>query len=270
MKTTDAPPEALLLHPAPRGILAFTTKRAGGVSTGRYATLNVASHAGDSPANVQENRRRLANWLSIAPQRLIIPRQVHGTVVRRVDTDFFSLSVSQQAAALDGVDALVTNLPATCIGVSTADCVPILIYDPTNGALAAAHAGWRGTVSRIATTTVEALVRAYDCRPRNLRAIIGPGISLAAFEVGDEVYDTFRRAGFPMEHIARHQEKWHIDLWEANRLLLLDAGLAPTGIHVSGLCTYLHPDAFFSARRLGTQSGRAYSGILRREADAAP
>lgn len=269
MKTTDPPPGALLLHPTPREVCAFTTQRAGGVSSGAYATLNVASHAGDRPEDVRENRRRLAEWLGITPRRLLIPQQVHGTVVRSIAADFFSLSIDEQTAALNGVDALVTDLPETCIGVSTADCVPLLFYDPTNGALAAAHAGWRGTVSRIATATTDVLVRNYGCRPATLHAIVGPGISLAAFEVGDEVYDAFRRAGFPMERIARREKKWHIDLWEANRLQLLDAGLPPGNIHVSGLCTYLHPDTFFSARRLGTQSGRAFSGILRREADAA-
>ena len=95
-----------------------------------------------------------------------------------------------------------------------------------------------------------------------LKAVIGPGISLEHFEVGDEVYEEFRGAGFDMAAVARRYDKWHIDLWEANRLLLVEGGVCPDNIKTAGVCTYAHADRFFSARRLGIDSGRIFSGIM--------
>ena len=102
----------------------------------------------------------------------------------------------------------------------------------------------------------------YGTDGADISAVIGPGISLAAFEVGDEVYEAFRLAGFPMDRIARKQEKWHIDLPEANRLQLLDFGVPSAAIETAGICTYTHCDDFFSARRLGIRSGRMLTGIM--------
>ena len=102
----------------------------------------------------------------------------------------------------------------------------------------------------------------YGTDGADVSAFIGPGISLRAFEVGDEVYETFRLAGFPMERIARRESKWHIDLSEANRLQLLDFGVPSAAIEACGICTYIHCDDFFSARRLGIRSGRMLTGIM--------
>lgn len=110
--------------------------------------------------------------------------------------------------------------------------------------------------------------RAFGTHPERLRAVIGPSISEAAFEVGDEVYDAFVAANFPMSTIAHRcpcnngGSKWHIDLWAANVLSLEQSGVKLEHIHVSGICTYTHHDTFFSARRLGVDSGRIYSGIM--------
>ena len=138
------------------------------------------------------------------------------------------------------------------------DCIPVLLYDTRRRLVAAAHAGWRGTVARIVQKTLCEM----GSSPADLHAIIGPGISQAAFEVGDEVYDAFRDAGFPMERIAVRETKWHIDLWDANRWLLEEAGVQD--IHVAGLCTMQLPDRFYSARREGIQTGRNLNGIMLR------
>lgn len=108
-----------------------------------------------------------------------------------------------KAATLEGVDAVMTDVPKVCVSVSTADCIPILIYDRVHHAVAAVHAGWRSTVLRIPEAVLQAMAGAYGTRPQDVEAAIGPGISLEAFEVGDEVYEAFRTAGFPMEEIAR-------------------------------------------------------------------
>ena len=107
----------------------------------------------------------------------------------------------------------------------------------------------------------------YGCRATDIKAIIAPGISIDAFEVGDEVYETFANAGFPMERIAKRYpaaqgEKWHIDLWEANRLQMIDAGIKENNITITGICTYTNHEDFFSARRLGINSGRIFNGIM--------
>ena len=163
---------------------------------------------------------------------------------------------------MEGVDALVSNLPKECLCISTADCIPVLCYDARHQAIAAIHAGWRGTVARIVSKALEKMRQVYGTEGKDVYACIGPGISQEAFEVGDEVYEAFRQAGFDMERIAVRKGKWHIDLWEANRMQLLDFGIEPSHIELSGICTYKNNEDFFSARRQGTASGRVLSGIM--------
>ena len=245
------------------GIKAFSTCRDGGVGEGTYTSFNCTHYCGDNPLHVATNRQRLcADW-SITPDRLIIPRQVHGTSVAVIDETFLALSSTEQEQQLDGVDALISPLPDVCLAISTADCIPILLYDTRARVIAAIHAGWRGTVARIASLTLSRMRALYGTCGADVRAVIGPGISLESFEVGDEVYDAFRQADFHIERIARRCEKWHIDLWEANRLQLLDEGLSAESIEVTGICTYQHVDRFFSARRLGIHSGRILTAIMR-------
>ena len=167
---------------------------------------------------------------------------------------------------------MMTDVPKVCVSVSTADCIPILIYDRVHHAVAAVHAGWRSTVLRISEAVLQAMAGAYGTRPQDVEAAIGPGISLEAFEVGDEVYEAFRTVGFPMEEMARRypatgdgsgrMEKWHLDLWQANRDLLEGCGVPSARIRMAGVCTYLHSERFFSARRLGIRSGRILNGIF--------
>lgn len=254
-----------LQYPFPEEITAFSTCRQGGCGTGMYASFNCTHYCGDNPRHVAANREKLCHDWGIAPDRLFIPRQVHDVQVAVVDEEFLTLSADEQCARLDGVDAMVSPLPYCALAISTADCVPILIYDTRARIVAAAHAGWRGTVGGIVSRVMECMASHYGTRGSDVRAIIGPSISLRAFEVGDEVYEAFSAVGFPMDRIARREEKWHIDLWEANHHLLLEAGLNPTDIHVAGICTFNNSDRFFSARRLGIASGRILSVIMRTE-----
>lgn len=237
-----------VVYDFPHEVFAFSTCRSGGVSRGTYATMNVNPYCGDAAADVAENRRRLAAWLGT--DRILIPHQVHGTRVAFVTREM----------DLEGYDALVTQQAGVCVCVSTADCIPILLYDAETKSVAAVHAGWRGTVARIVEQVVSEMATRLGTRPSALSAVIGPGISVDAFEVGDEVYEAFCAAGFPMQRIARRMDRWHIDLWEANRWQLQMLGVED--IRLSGICTYGNADRFFSARRLGTQSGRILNGIM--------
>lgn len=247
------------------GIFHFVTTRRGGCGEGAYASFNCSPYSGDKMEHVAYNQRLLLESFPGGTGRLIIPKQVHGTEIRVIDTSFAALTPEEQRCRLEGVDALVTNLTDYCLCVSTADCVPLLLYDKRNRAVAAIHAGWRGTVKLIVAATLEMMAEVYGTRGSDLTACIGPAISPESFEVGDEVHDAFLELGYDMECLSFFNEftgKYHIDLWEANRLQLLDFGVPGDQIEVSGVCTYKHYKEFFSARRLGIDSGRILSGIM--------
>lgn len=246
-------------------ISCFSTTRHGGCSQGNYASFNCNAYSGDVPENVDANREILRKALPVRPEALIIPHQTHGVEVRIVDHAYIDKSEEAQKELLEGVDALVTDLPRYCLCISTADCVPVLLYDDRKQVVAAVHAGWRGTVARIVAHTLDVMHERYACEGADIRAVIGPSISLKAFEVGEEVYQAFREAKFDMERIARREDKWHIDLWEANRVQLLAGGVKAEHIEVAGICTYFNNDHYFSARRQGILSGRILSGIMMHE-----
>lgn len=255
----------LLFHDIATGVTAFSTTRHGGFSRGNYAEFNINKHCGDAPEDTEKNLSLLCNILNISPERVVMPHQTHGTETRQIAEEFFGLPQSTRRMLLEGVDAVMTDVPEVCVGVSTADCIPIILYDTVHRACCAVHAGWRGTAARIAPKAVAAMCHAYSTLPRQLRAVIGPGISADAFEVGDEVYAQFATAGFDMGRISHRTDKWHIDLWECNRLQLIEAGLEPASVAVAGICTYNNADDFFSARRLGAASGRIFTGIIIRQ-----
>jgi YfiH family protein len=166
------------------GADVVVTTRVGGVSDPPYDSCNLGDHVGDDPTRVAENRRRLAAAMGVAPERLRLARQVHGAGVAVVD-----------AAHVAGeADALVTNDAAVAIGVLVADCVPVVVLDPTARVLAVAHAGWRGTVAAVVATTLDAMAECGASRAR-CHAAIGPCISGDAYQVGQDVADALRIAG---------------------------------------------------------------------------
>ena len=241
-------------------ISCFSTTRHGGCGEGTYATFNCTHYCGDRPENVKANLENLSASLPKRPRVFVIPRQTHTTNVRVI------ADVPTQDELQD-VDAVVTCRKGVCLCVSTADCVPVLLYDRAKEVIAAVHAGWRGTVGRIVEKALETMKSHYGTEAKDIIACIGPSISLESFEVGDEVYAAFQEAGFDMNRIARRYEKWHLDLWEANRMQLLAHGVLPEHVEVAGICTYSHHEDFFSARRLGIKSGRILSGIMMNETE---
>jgi len=245
-------------------VTAFSSTRQGGYSVGHYGEFNINRYCGDSEEAIQKNRARLCQLLDIDDNCLLMPHQVHLTVTAVIDRDFLRLSADDRQQQLEGVDALMTNVNGVCIGVSTADCIPVLLYDKVQHACCAIHAGWRGTVQRIVEKAVAQMTAVYGSRPADLVAQIGPGIHVESFEVGDEVYDAFANAGFDMEPISKQYEKWHIDLPTCNRLQLIAAGVLADAIAIADVCTYQQYEQFFSARRLGINSGRIFSGIMLR------
>lgn len=246
---------------APR-VVAFSSTRHGGASRGLYGDFNINPYCGDACEAVAGNRKALCRLLGVDAEHLLLPHQVHLTEIVVVEPDFFSLSSCRRKEMLEGVDVVMSDVPGVCFGVSTADCIPVIIYDTEHHAACAVHAGWRGTAARIVEKAVSAMCRRYNSSPLAMKAVVGPGISGDAFEVGDEVYDEFCRGGFDMGAIAFMRGKWHIDLPECNRLQLMSSGIPEANIQMCGICTYHSVDDYFSARRLGTASGRIFTGVV--------
>ena len=198
------------------------------------------------------------------PCQVVQAHQVHGCEVAVIDRS----GITREE--LEGYDALVTNIPGVAIGIRTADCIPVLLNDPVRSAVAAVHAGWRGTLARISREVIFRMGQEYGTDAKDLKAVIGPGICGGCFQVGEEVAASFRDAGFPIDAICRWngarvegdmRTGHHIDLPEANRRILIEEGVDPANIIVSGICTY-ETVSLYSARREGRECGRNISAIM--------
>lgn len=222
---------------------AFTT-RTGGLSEGPYASLNLTRSRGDDPARVAENRRRVREALGL--DELVFATQVHGRAVIRIDAPPRGDQPAGEA------DALITDVSGLGLVCQTADCTPILLFDPQHRAVAAIHSGWRGTVQNIAAATVEAMASAYGSRPEDMRAAIGPSISPANYRIGPEVVAEFERVFDVTGGILSPRDPEggaHLDVAEACRRQLVLAGVPEAAIWRSPSCTYAEEDRLFSARR---------------------
>ena len=227
-----------LLADVPHG---FTT-RDGGISRAPWDALNLGGAVGDDPAAVGENWARLERETGLRFARV---RQVHGAR---------ALRAAAPTAPVEEADAVVSVTPGVAACVSVADCVPVLLADPVGGAVAAIHAGWRGTAARAAAEGVRALVR-EGAEPGRLVAAVGPSIGPCCYEVSPELADRFGREIGP-EAVAPGGGGRHLDLWRANVRVLLDAGLAAERIEVVGRCTACERELFFSHRRDAGRTGR--------------
>ncbi len=200
---------------------------------------------------------------SVLPYPVIQGHQVHESEIALIDRPGLTRE------DLEGYDAFITALPGIAIGIRTADCVPVLLYDPVRQIVAAVHAGWKGTVLHIVCKTISEMTTRFGCKPEDLRAVIGPSIGPDSFQVGEEVVERFRAAGFPMSEIWSFRGDGdgtpmsgghHIDLWKANQWLLVISGVLPANIQVAGIDTFTDA-SFFSARREGAKCGRIINAI---------
>ena len=232
-----------------QNVVAFSTTRQGGYSEGNYGQFNINRYCGDSAEAITQNRQALCQLLQIDDRRLLMPHQVHLTEVAVIDNAFLCLDDHERQQRLEGVDAIMTDRRGVCIGVSTADCIPVLVYDPEHHAAAAIHAGWKGTVKRIVEKSLVKMQETFGTNPAKCIAAIGPGISLESFEVGDEVGDIFVNEGFDIKDVSvrlpkmnvnhpTDEKRLHIDLKEINRWQLLSFGVLAENIEVSPIDTY--------------------------------
>lgn len=246
---------------------AFSTTRGEVDRRNAYSGVNLCDYVGDDALRVLDARIGLAMQLGIDLDDIVMPRQTHSCRVAVIDDAFRTLDIDKQEAALEGVDALVTSLLGVVIGVNTADCVPIVLADEQAGIIGVAHAGWRGTVGRIAQAVVDEMCR-RGAHAEDIFVAMGPSICQECFEVGDEVVEAFEKAHFDLDAIVKRNAatgKAHIDLRAANRAVLVAAGVLSENIAVSQHCSRCEHERFFSARRLGIKSGRTFTGIYRRE-----
>lgn len=224
------------------GLTAFSTLRGCTDPEAPYDGFNACHYTGDSPLHVEACRAALG-------PDIVIPRQTHSLNVAYIDSPGMP----------EGVDALVTTRPGLLLCVHTADCVPLVMADREAGVIAAVHSGWRGTVGRIAALALRRMVIA-GADPRRVVAAMGPCICPDCFEVGPEVAQAFRDAGLA-EAILPREPRPHIDLPLAVRLTLMAEGVADSAIAPPVGCSRCRPDLWFSARRLGVNSGRTLTAI---------
>ena len=240
----------------------FST-RVGGVSPPPWDSLNLGASCGDQPERVAENFRRFCGAVGTDADALVKNHQVHGDLVRPVT--WADVLPSPGAPGIVEADGLVTRTPGLCLTVFSADCIPVLLCDPRKKVAAAVHAGWRGTALGIAARAAEAMIRDFGCRPGDLMAAIGPGISLCCFETHGDV-PAGLRAGLGGDaqafiHPLSGTDQYPVDLKGANRRWPLRAGLSPDRIAVCSDCTACDSAAFWSHRRLGSRRGSLASVI---------
>ena len=243
-----------MTSPNIQAIHAFTT-RFGGISTGIYESLNLAQRSGDDIENVKENYNRLCSVLKISTNDIVCSNQVHGTNVRIVTSaDCGALFKPNPHEA----DALITQTPGVALMVFTADCVPILLYDPAKRVAGAVHAGWRGTVADIAGITINRMVTEFDCSPKDIKTAIGPCISKCCFETNSDVVNALNNIlkDKAIDCYINHGAKYLVDLKEANRILFENAGV--TDINISDECTSCSNDKYWSHRKtMGRRGSQA-------------
>ncbi len=238
---------------------AFTT-RFGGVSEGIYESLNLGQNVGDDPACVRRNYELLGSALGFDADRLVLSRQVHGITVRHVKKEDM---MSPFAPVPYEADGLITEEKDVPLMIFTADCVPILLYDPGR-AVGAVHAGWRGTVGDISGAAIRQMARCFGSRPSDIRAAIGPCISACCYETGEDVKTAVFNVlgGEASAYVTPRGKKFMTDLKGINRLLLIRAGVKPANIEASPECTSCLSRKFWSHRVTSGKRGSQASIIM--------
>lgn len=235
----------------------FST-RLGGVSTGAFQGLDLGIYQGDDLEAVQRNRQLFVERLGIDRDQVVCMHQVHGLEVAMVGGVDGGRGFLTQETALQGTDGLMTNEQGVALLACFADCVPLFFLDPVKKAIAVSHAGWKGTLGGIGAITVARMGHCYGSRPEDILVGIGPSIGACHYEVDENLIEKTKRAFDFWPSVLQLTKGGHgqLDLWEANRLSLLKAGVLPGHITLSGLCTACRQDMFYSFRGSGGTTGR--------------
>lgn len=264
----------------------FTT-RTGGVSEGIFESLNLNFNRGDDPQKVFINYKRVAEALGCSVEDMVLSKQTHTTNIRLVTEDDKGKGLTKPLD-YDDVDGLVTALPGIVLVTSYADCVPLYFADPIHRAIGLAHSGWRGTADRMGAHMVEAMGKYFGTKPEDLYVAIGPSICQDCYEVSEEVAEAFLtlfkgeealegeiiksgyRGGTEGRHIhvvepGKEEGKYQLDLWLANMMILIKAGVLLERIEVTDICTCHNPDYLFSHRASQGKRGNLCAFLMIKE-----
>ncbi len=243
----------------------FISTRNGGFSSPPYDSLNLGFHVGDNSEIVLENRKQLALSLGVPLDNFTIARQIHGCSVKIVTEDLRGSGAFTYDTAISATDAMVTSIPGICLILLQADCVPVLFFDVKKKVIGIAHAGWRGTIGMVAQGTVRVLKEKFDCSPNDILVGIGPSIGPCCYVVGpeivvqiEEVFQT--KKGYIYNETS--DGKGYFNLWEANKIQLVQTGIPERNIEIARICTCCNHSQFFSYRYQKTETGRFGAGIM--------
>ena len=245
----------------------FST-RLGGVSQGCYESMNLSFTRGDREEDVRENFRRIAKAIGVRCEDMVFSQQTHTTNVRVVTAADRGMGMVRPLEYQD-VDGLVTNVPGICLVTFYADCVPLFFVDPVKRVIGLSHSGWRGTVGKIGKRTVELMEREYGCNPKEIYAAIGPSICQDCYEVSGEVIEQFQQKFHPLDwkqlFYQKENGKFQLNLWNANELILREAGICEDHITVTNVCTHCNSDVLFSHRTTGDKRGNLAAFLALKE-----
>lgn len=230
----------------------FSTRK-GGVSKEHLASLNLSFSVEDAKENVLENFRRIGECFGKTPEDFVLSKQSHETKVLKVGTKDRGKGITKDRD-YEGIDALITDEKGIILSCFSADCVPILFYDPIHKAVGACHSGWRGTKGKILQNVVEKMRKHFSSNPAEILIAIGPSICKEQYVVSEDLALSFLEdypdlgedTASPIQRISK--DKFQLDLWDLNRRIALNCGIKEEHISISGYCTMENPELFFSHR----------------------
>lgn len=235
----------------------FST-RLGGVSRGCFSSLNLSFDRGDDREAVAENFRRMGDALGVRCEDMVLSQQTHTTNIRIVTDADRGKGITRERDYTD-VDGLVTNVPGICLVTTYADCVPLYFLDPVKRVIALSHSGWRGTVGKIGKKTVAVMQEHFGSDPADILAAVGPSVCMDCYEVSADVTDQFREAFdrvlWDDLFYGKPDGKYQLDLWKANELIFLEAGIRKDHIAVTNVCTHCNSEILYSHRAMGDKRG---------------
>ncbi len=238
------------------GVVHGFSTRLGGVSEGMWGSLNLSVSRGDDPDHVRENYRRFLAAIGGREGIVVRTNQVHRDTVRVITSADWKADICDKVDY--DADGLITATPGVALLVNTADCVPVLLYDPVRRVVGAVHAGWRGTAEGVVTRAIERMEDVYGCRPGDILAAIGPSVGTECFETHEDVPNAMmaNMGTTALQYIQiKDNGKFAVDLKGLNQLRLEQAGVDPDHIGVSTDCTATDTDKYWSHRKMGTDRG---------------
>lgn len=242
----------------------FSTKL-GGVSKGIYESMNLSYSSGDTPADVDENYRRICAGIGFKLEDVVATHQVHKTVVKVIKAEDKGKGLTRPRD-YEGVDGFITNEPGIPLATFYADCVPLFLVDTKGQGIGLSHSGWRGTVNRMGKVTLQAMTEHFGTKPEDVTVLIGPSICGDCYEVSEDVAEAFYsefKTGVADILRKKENRKYQLNLWEANRRIFLEAGVKEENIHISKVCTCCNSDWLFSHRATMGKRGTMAAFLMR-------